>query len=488
MKILTAAEMREADRLTMEAGIPNLVLMENAGHRVLEVLERRFAPLASHRILVLCGKGNNGGDGLVIARQLYTRIQPRALWVVMAQEPPEHLHLLEACGCPYTGSIEPEMRSATIVVDALLGTGLSGPPRAPYLSLIREINTGFPHAAKVAVDLPSGLFTDGPATEWEHARADCTVTFTALKPAHVLEPNASACGHVEVGQIGTRPEFLASAMNLPRASEFSFLFAPREPISHKGSFGHVLVIGGVAGKTGAAEMTGIAALRAGAGLVTVMSDAAPHYVELMREPLGNFEHVRVAAAEKSVIALGPGLGTSPEMADMVRRAITGIDLPVVVDADALHALIRWEPPVRSGLILTPHPGEMSRLCGWTAAEIQANRIGIARDYARKHSLTLVLKGNDTVTAFPDGDIWVNPTGGPAMATAGSGDMLTGLIAGMLAQFPGEHRAAVVAAVWLHGRCGDLAAAELGEKCVIATDLLRFLPHAMEECAALRDRQ
>jgi hydroxyethylthiazole kinase-like uncharacterized protein yjeF len=486
MKVLTAAEMREADRRTVEAGIPNAVLMENAGHRVVELLERKFAPIASQRILILCGKGNNGGDGLVVARQLWTRFRPAELWVVLAEEPPANLVTLEACGCPYGGAVLPEMHSATVVVDALLGTGLKGAPREPYSSLIRQINSGFAGAKIVAVDIPSGLDSDSSTTAWEHARADHTVTFTAPQPAHVLDPNADACGDVHVVSIGTRPEFCQSRLNLSGPADFGFLFEPRPLLAHKGHFGHVLVVGGAPGKTGAAEMTGRAALRAGAGLVTVMSAGAGDTLELMREPLGGYDQVKAASADKTVLAVGPGLGATAEMADMVRRAIMGLELPIVVDADGLNALARWEPPPRPGLVFTPHPGEMSRLCGRLVEEVQADRIGIARDYAVRHALTLVLKGRDTLTAFPDGDVWINPTGGPAMATGGSGDILTGLIAGLMGQFPGEDRAAVVAAVWLHGRCGELAEAELGEKCVTATDLLRYLPKAMEECAGLRD--
>jgi len=486
MKVLTAAEMREADRRTVEAGIPNPVLMENAGHRVVELLERKFSPVSGQRILILCGRGNNGGDGLVVARQLWTRFRPAALWVVLAEEPPGNLVTLEACGCPYGGAVLPEMHSATIVVDALLGTGLKGAPREPYGNLIRQINTGFPGAKIVAVDIPSGLDSDGSSTPWEHARADYTVTFTAPQPAHVLEPNASACGDVVVASIGTRAEFCQSRLNLAGPADFGFLFEPRPALAHKGHFGHVLVVGGAPGKTGAAEMTGVAALRAGAGLVTVMSAGGGDTLELMREPLGGFDQVKAASADKTVLALGPGLGTSVEMADMVRRAIMGLELPIVVDADGLNALARWEPPPRAGLVFTPHPGEMARLSGRLVEEVQTDRIGISRDYAVRHSLTLVLKGRDTLTAFPDGDVWINPTGGPALATGGSGDILTGLIAGLLGQFPREDRAAVVAAVWLHGRCGELAEEELGEKCVTATDLLRYLPKAMEECAGLRD--
>ncbi|MBK5291961.1 MAG: NAD(P)H-hydrate dehydratase, partial [Acidobacteriia bacterium] len=313
-----------------------------------------------------------------------------------------------------------------------------------------------------------------------------TVTFTAPQPAHVLHPNASACGLLEIAPIGTRDEFCESNLHLAGPEDFSHLFTKRLPTAHKGDFGHVLVVGGAAGKTGAASMTGLAALRAGAGLVTVCSSGTMAVPELMTEPLGSWDQVKRISEGKSLLALGPGIGTDQALVELVRRAVAEIGLPIVVDADGLNALCGWLIPHRSGLILTPHPGEMSRLCGVTTAQVQSDRIGVARSYAVNHGLTLVLKGRNTLTAFPDGQVWVNPTGGPALATGGSGDILTGLIAGLAAQFPLDHQAAVLAAVWLHGRAGDLAAAKLGEKSVIATDLIHSLPEAMEECARLQN--
>ena len=479
MKVLTAAEMREVDRRTVEAGIPGIVLMENAAHRVVEYLARRFAPLAEQRIVMLCGKGNNGGDGLVVARQLYTRFRPATLDVVLAAEAPaSQIELLRATGCPVGTSIEPRMRAATLVIDALLGTGLTGPPREPYAGYIQEIVAGFPGAKVVAVDIPSGLASDGAHTAWPHVRAHATVTFTAPQPAHVLEPNAAAVGELVIAPIGTRAELCVSPLSLGGPSDFAHLFRPRKRTGHKGDYGHVLVVGGAAGKTGAAAMTGIAALRAGAGLVTVCSAEPPPVLELMWEPLGDLDSILRNAAGKTVLAVGPGLGTSTPVARIVEQCAQ----PVVLDADALNSLAGGALPTGERLVLTPHPGEMSRLTGQPVSTIQQDRVAVSRGFATRHGVSLVLKGANTLTAFPDGEVWVNPTGGPAMATGGSGDILTGLIAGLLAQFPDDARMATVAAVWLHGRAGDYAAKELGEKGVIATDLLKFLPWAMAECA------
>jgi ADP-dependent NAD(P)H-hydrate dehydratase / NAD(P)H-hydrate epimerase len=515
MKVLTAAQMREIDRRTQELGIPGLILMENAGHRVVEFLEEAFAPLASHRIAVLCGKGNNGGDGLVVARQLFTRVRPQALDVLVAADPAAmrgdaaaNYRMLQACGCPVVNEITPRMRTATLVVDALLGTGLNGAASGRMLELIREINTGFPLAKVVAVDLPSGLASDSGQPLGESARADFTVTFTAPKVAQVLRPNCERIGSLRVAAIGSPPELYeqddAIFLSLSEPRDFARLFGPREAGSHKGAFGHVLVVGGSRGKTGAAAMAGMAALRAGAGLVTVASAEfalpviASHAAELMTEPLPENEaggislcaiesgRLAALAADKDVVAVGPGLGTHPETIDVVRRLAEEITVPLIVDADGLNALA-GTPFHGQELILTPHPGEMARLSGRSVAEIQTDRVGAARALAREHQATVVLKGQRTVIAFPDSKTSINPTGTPAMATGGTGDILTGLIAGLVAQFPGARRDAVAAAVWLHGRAGELGSAKLGEKALVATDLLRFLPEAMDELANLSHR-
>jgi hydroxyethylthiazole kinase-like uncharacterized protein yjeF len=491
MKILTAAAMREVDRLTIEAGIPGIVLMENAAHRVVEFLERRFAPLSEHRIVVLCGKGNNGGDGLAIARQLHTHINPAALHVVLIAEPESlqgdaaaNLRMLQACGCPLLRATPPDARMATLVIDALLGTGISGPAHGAILDAIREINHGFPLAKVVAVDIPSGMDSDSGTSGGEFARADATVTFTALKIAHAMPPNCDHVGELVVGPIGSPPSLYADApLDLVEPAMFAALLAPRPPWGHKGTFGHVLVAGGSPGKSGAASMSGMAALRAGAGLVTVASavpaEVAAHAPELMTVPID--EGLATLAKGKTVVAVGPGLGQGPA-ADALLAEVDQLSQPVVLDADALMGDPR--APAGRVRVLTPHPGEMARLTGRTTAEVQADRLGIASGYAVSHGVILVLKGQRTVIAFPDHRVWINPTGTPAMGTGGTGDILTGMVAGLLAQFPDRHDQSVAAAVYLHGLSGQIGARELGEKCLVATDLLHYLPRAMEESAAL----
>jgi NAD(P)H-hydrate epimerase len=491
MKVLTAAEMREVDRRTIAAGIPGIVLMENAGQRVVEFLERRFAPLADRRIAILCGKGNNGGDGMVVARQLFTRIHPRALHVVLYADPADlkddaaaNYRMLECCGCPIHREIPADARHASLVLDALLGTGISGPATGRMLDAIREINTGFPLAQVVAVDIPSGLPSDSSEPVGEFARADATVTFTAPKLGQVMPPNCDHIGELVVSPIGSPSSLYdESPISLIEPAMFRDLLAPRAPSGHKGTYGHVLVIGGSFGKTGAPSMSGMAALRAGAGLVTVGSTAdaipqiASHAAELMTGDID--AHFDELIHAKTVVAIGPGLGRDDRAANLVRKALA-FEGPMVMDADSLLADL---PDLHGHVrVLTPHPGEMGRLTGKSIADVQKDRLGAARAFASSRGVTLLLKGQRTVLAFPDGRAWINPTGTPALGTGGTGDVLTGLIAGFLAQFPKQPDQAIAAAVYLGGLAAEIGARDIGEKPFIATDILRYLPRAIEACA------
>jgi ADP-dependent NAD(P)H-hydrate dehydratase / NAD(P)H-hydrate epimerase len=498
MKVLTAAQMREVDRLTIERGIPGIILMENAGLRVMEFLARRFAPLSAQRIVVVCGKGNNGGDALVVARQLHTRFQPHALAVVLTGDPAElrgdaaaNFRMLAASGCPYSSAITPEMRTATLVVDGLLGTGIRGPAAGAALESIREINNGFPLAKIVSIDIPSGMPSDSGAPLGECVRADCTVTFTALKVSQALSPNCDRVGELSVAPIGSAAELYDDVgLELVEPNHFRDLLSPRPRGAHKGDFGHVLVIGGARGKTGAAAMAGLAALRAGAGLVTVACSASNFTAlapELMTEPLPDAHTIGEISRRRDVIAIGPGLGDDPALVALTRSLVAESSAPMVVDADGLNALARsgWSSGAKLR-VLTPHPGEMSRLSGKTIAEIEADRVDAVRSLASEKSVCVVLKGERTLIAFADGRTWINPTGTPAMASGGAGDILTGLIAGFLGQFPGRPEQAIAAAVYLHGLAGELGAAAKGEKSLIATDLLDYLPAAIQACAKLPD--
>jgi len=492
VKILTAAEMREVDRLTVERGIPGLILMENAASRVVDVLRETFAPLSEQRVVVFCGKGNNGGDGFAIARQLFTRALCRQLTVIELFEPEllsgdaqANRQMLEACGCPVLNELPNEANFATVVIDAVLGTGLAGAANGPALRAIRLINNRFPLVKVVAVDIPSGLPSDATNPIGEFVRADYTVTFTSAKRSQCLSPSYEFMGKLVVVPIGT-PEALCATnpnfrLNQTTPDDIRHLFSRRIRNSNKGMYGHVLVAGGSVGKNGAPLMTGLASYRSGAGLVTVASPGGnSHRPELMTEPLTDDAQILSLLKKMTVLALGPGLGTAEDQVRFVKTVYEQADVPAVVDADALNALAGGLPRTSKVRILTPHPGEMARLTGLSVKDVQADRLSVAQDLADEHGVAVVLKGDRTVIAFPDGESWVNPTGSPALAKGGTGDILTGMIAGLVAQHPQDWKAAVVAAVWLHGRAGELAGARWGEESTLATDLLDYLPEAMNE--------
>jgi hydroxyethylthiazole kinase-like uncharacterized protein yjeF len=367
----------------------------------------------------------------------------------------------------------------------------------------------------VAVDIPSGAEADAMRADARTsvgssrnvARADAVVTFTAPRPAHVFAELTS--GSTVIAPIGSPPEAIVSQLGLNLSTPFDFarLLALRARESNKGSYGHVLVIGGSLGKAGAAAMAGFAALRAGAGLSTVataksaLARVASFHPELMTEPLTETKSGTISLRalragldsllERKTLAIGPGISRNPETAEFVRSIVGGRDNAMVVDADALNAFGAGELPASGShtepshtlngqgrtLVITPHPGEMSRLTGLSIAEIQANRVEVARNYAREHELIVVLKGHRTLIVAPDGTGWVNPTGNPGMATGGTGDVLTGIVAGLIAQYPKDALAATALGVYLHGLAGDLASESLGENSLVATDLIRFLPQA-----------
>jgi ADP-dependent NAD(P)H-hydrate dehydratase / NAD(P)H-hydrate epimerase len=517
MKILTAAQMQRIDRLTSERyGVPSLTLMENAGGSVVEFMERHFAPLAGHKIAVVCGKGNNGGDGMVVARLLRERgCQPRVILLglpgALKGDAAVNYQRLVASGALETAEnqeswdrVRPSLAGTTLIVDAILGTGLSKALEGFLLQVVRDLNRDLAAAKVVAVDLPSGISADSGELIGEFVRADASVTFTAPKVAHVFPPAGEHVGKWEVRPIGTPAEVLAGDpelnLSLTTPQDLAWLHKPRKPDANKGNFGHVLILAGSVGKTGAAAMAAKSALRSGAGLVTVATAASVLPVvaglgmEFMTEPLPETDAGTISLRAlddgrldglvrgKSVLAVGPGIGSAPETAELVRAVLHRYDLPIVLDADGLNAFAGRAAMLRSDRrirVLTPHPGEMARLTGETTAEIQAHRLEAARRFATDHQLHLILKGYRTLVAGPDGEIWVNPTGNPGMATGGTGDVLTGLMAGLLAQHPQRSVTEVAAAaVYVHGLAGDLVAREFGEMGMIAGDLVDALPRAL----------
>jgi NAD(P)H-hydrate epimerase len=509
MKILTAKQIREIDRLsTQQFGIPSILLMENAGMRIVEALEERFDDLEERAIAIVCGKGNNGGDGFVVARQLIQKGTYPSVFLIgkeddVSGDARTNLDILKAIGFPPTLITDAEewhreraeLLDADIIVDALLGTGLTKPATGLYAAVIESFCDDFPRAEIISIDLPSGLPADsahpvGPAVE-----ADLTVTFTALKPCLVLFPNQEYAGDVILADIGNPAELLESPefqINLIAPEEFENAMSMRRVDSNKGDFGKVLVVGGSLGKSGAAAMTGRSALKSGAGLVTVATPAdvlsivAASMPELMSAPLPETDEGIFNLLEgKSVLALGPGLGTEPATQKLVRQFVKISRVPTVVDADGLNAYAGNHGELRGDdvrpVIITPHPGEMSRLSGKTIEFISANRIEVARDFSTANNVYVVLKGFRTVVAAPDGSAHINATGNPGMATGGTGDILTGMIAGIIGQ---PHFGSLVdricLAVYLHGLAGDLAAEKLGEEGLVATDILQFLPAAFEK--------
>lgn len=506
MKIVTAEEMRAIDRATTEKyGVPSLTLMENAGRAVADDV----MALAPERVLIVCGKGNNGGDGFVVARHL--RDERVEVEVVMLSSPGSYegdaaAMLKRLSPSPQALKDETSVRQFfstahdfDVVVDAVLGTGFRPPLSAEYLAAIEGINKLGTHV--VSVDIPSGLEADRLTSQTTpFVRADSVTTFTAFKPAL-----AFACDPkiVRVAHIATPANAISSTLrlNVTQPEDVAFIAAPRDPESNKGTYGHVLVLGGSTGKAGAPAMAAMAALRVGAGLATVASPRsvqptiAAFAPEIMTVPLDetasgglsviNFERMRSLADGKRAIAVGPGAGQDDETRQFLRAFADRCEVPVVLDADGLNAFaghVAQLTPIRHPLILTPHPGEMARLTDQSIAEVQANRINVARWFAQEHGCYLVLKGHRTVIAEPNGEVWINPTGNAGMATGGTGDILTGIVAGLVSQFPDRISGAVIAGVYLHGLAGDIAAEQDGELTMIATDLIAHLPAAFRNLA------
>jgi NAD(P)H-hydrate epimerase len=508
MKIVSAAEMREIDRVTSERfGVPSLTLMENAGSAVANFVLQNF-PDAQH-ISVVCGKGNNGGDGFVAARKL--REAGREVVVVLLANPSDlrgdAAEMFKRLGLPPEvvstsgefANAKAKLREADLLIDAILGTGFRPPVNGLYAEAIAAMNaTDVP---VIAVDIPSGADADamGPQAG-AVARADAVVTFTAPRPAHVFGDLTD--GPTVAVPIGSPDAAITSDLhlNLSTAQEVARLVGPRPRDANKGSFGHVLVIGGSLGKAGAAAMAGVSALRVGAGLSTVatpksvLATVAGFHPEIMTEPCEETEsgtislraldyaHIGNLVKGKTVLAVGPGISRHEETAEFVRTIVGKYPMPMVLDADGLNAFDGSAEKLSGrgrALVITPHPGEMARLTGLSIPELQRDRIGIARSFAREHQLIVVLKGHRTLIAQPDGEVWVNTTGNPGMATGGTGDVLTGMVAGMIAQHPQQVIDAVTAAVHLHGWAGDIACETMGEHSLVATDLIKALPEAFQ---------
>ena len=513
MRILNASQMREADRVAIDdIGIASLVLMENAGRQVVSAIEAAYEDRLSGRVAVLCGKGNNGGDGFVIARTLAQRGIDVSVFLLASvpQVKGDARVNLEILGRLGIGIMEvddeqrwelhsSEVQRCSLIVDAIIGTGLTAPLSGLLETVVADLNAmGIPI---VSVDLPSGLSADTPHLIGDCVAATMTVTLAAPKVSLILPPGEDQAGDVVIADIGIPHDVIDALegrqIELLTPEQVRLMVQPRPADSHKGDYGRVTVVAGSRGKTGAAHLAGLGALRSGAGLVTV---ATPHScvpvvaalaAEYMTEGLAESDDGGVAgeaveavlALKQDVIACGPGLGRSAGTRAFVRALVERSPVPLVLDADAVLAFA-GDPGQLVGrderhIVITPHPGEMAQLLGRTIEDVQANRVDIASEFAATHQVYVVLKGHRTVIATPSGLVSINPTGNPGMATGGTGDVLTGMLAAWLAQLL-DADAACRLGVFLHGAAGDLAAAHEGRVSMIAGDVLHHIGPALEQ--------
>jgi hydroxyethylthiazole kinase-like uncharacterized protein yjeF len=520
MKILTAAEMKAVDRLTIERyGIPSLSLMENAGKSVAQLIQKQFSNLSQRRVIVLCGKGNNGGDGFVAARHLAEMGANPIVYLLAGLEEIQGDAAINcqrwqnASGQLYLARNSAEWQSAKsaiasidLVVDALLGTGVRGAVEGMLREVIDGVNQASraPASAVVSVDIPSGLVADTGEVGSVAVVADYTVTFNAPKIGLLIGAADHYVGRLSVENIGSPAELIEevgkSRVRWSESREFAQFAQRRKPAANKGNYGHALIVAGSVGKSGAAVLASRAALRSGAGLVTVatpepvLSTVAAHTPEIMTEPLPTTESGSISMGAldlgiferivkgKNVLGIGPGLTTNDATQQFVRAVVKNpSDVPIVLDADGLNAFAGRAADLSGAgaeIALTPHPGEMARLSGYSIKDVQTRRIENAQKAAADWQSYVILKGHQTIIAAPDGRTWINSTGNPGMATGGTGDVLTGMLTGLTAQFGvGSWAQLLSFGVYLHGLAGDLAAAELGEPPLIAGDLIEFIPQA-----------
>ena len=504
MRVLNTQQMREADRQTIDdVGIPSVVLMENAGRQAVAAMEAAFDSLSSSKVAVLCGRGNNGGDGFVVARTLAQRGIEAVVYLLgsvgeVRGDARTNLEILGRVGLTVveiTNAQEwelhfSEVSECDLIVDAIVGTGFHGPLTGLLETVVADVNgLGVP---VVAIDLPTGLSADSHEVDGEAIEATMTVTLAAPKLPLILPPADAYAGDLVIADIGIPSPVLDELdgpwLELLTRERMRELVPARAADSHKGDFGRVLVIAGSVGRTGAAHLAAIGALRSGAGLVTIaaprscvpiLAAMAPEY---MTEPLEetaagciDFSSAdRVLDLKADVIAIGPGLGQDPSTAAFVHAVVERSGVPLVLDADALNAFA-GDPERLSGrdgvdLIVTPHPGEMARLLNLSIEQVQADRLDHAREFASSHRCHVVLKGHRTVIAGPEGRSFVNLTGNAGMATGGTGDLLTGMIAAWFAQIL-DAEAACKLAVYLHGTAGDLAEADEGESALLPSDIV-----------------
>lgn len=521
MRVLTSEQMREADRRTInEIGIPGIVLMENAGRQIVSAMEAHIDGLHGGTVAVLAGRGNNGGDGFVVARTLAQRGIDVGVFLFarvsdITGDARTNLNVLGQLGIQVVEIADAqawelhsgEALGADVIVDAIFGTGLRDPLSGLLETVAGDVNASVKPV--VAVDLPSGLSADSPEPPGPFIEATMTVTLAAPKLPLVMPPAEGRAGDLVIADIGIPHEVIDDVegpkLSLLTREAMRALVEPRAQDSHKGDYGRVLVVAGSIGKTGAAFLTAMGALRSGAGTVTVatprscvpiIASMAPELMTLPLDetPEGGIDYGAiedVLAFPADVIAVGPGLGRAHGTTAFVHALVERCATSLVIDADALNAFA--EDPdrlvAREGvdIIVTPHPGELARLTGLTTDDVQRSRLDLARDFATAHKVTVILKGHRTIIATPDGSAYLNLTGNPGMATAGTGDVLTGMTAAWAAQLL-DGEAAAQLAVYLHGLAGDLAEADDSDVTMIATDLIGHLGDALAELTARKRRK
>ena len=513
MKVATAEQMQELDRKAIEIyRIPGIVLMENAGRGAAEVIYNAFPDLQKKRIAIVAGKGNNGGDGFVIGRHLLNKGIPIKVFLLtesksLRGDAETNYQIFsrmkgEVISIPSSKDyqkVKKDLEKFDLLIDGIFGTGLDAEVRGYYREVIDHLNTL--KKPIVAIDIPSGLAANTGKPLGTAIRASLTITFGLPKVGHLISPGVDYVGEVKVIDIGI-PKSLEDEekiqTHLLEEEEIrKWLSVPRRLDTHKGDYGHLLVIAGSVGKTGAAAMACEAALRMGAGLVTLAIPKSLNAImemkltEVMTEPLPEtpkqtlslraFNSLLRLCEKKRAVIIGPGIGTFKETQSLILKLIKTLDIPIILDADGLTALStqpKTLPAANRSLILTPHPGEMARLINSTAKEVQEDRIGVSRKFSQSNHVHLVLKGFRTLIATPKGEVFINPTGNPGMASGGTGDVLTGMIGGLICQ-GFDILTSLQISVYLHGLAGDNVAQEMGEKSLVATDIIERIPALLQ---------
>jgi len=507
MRIVTSSEMYEIEEAAERRGVSRGIMMENAGKNIVNTLVKLFPDFKKKKICILCGKGNNGGDGLVAARYLEkVGVLPEVEILGKIREisllAKQNLTLLRKLKIKIrevtnVNELKGKIRNSDIVIDAIFGTGFKGSIKGLCADIVRLLNAEKPIV--ISVDLPTGLNADTGEVSIPCVRADWTFTLGLPKKGLLLFPGTEFVGRIKILDIGIPESVIGTGwLNLITRKDLSCFLSPRRIDSHKGSYGHIFILAGSAGMTGAAVLTSSGALSSGAGLVTTGIPNSLNQImevkltEVMTKPLPEtkfhslslscYQEILDFTKNVDVIAIGPGLSRVSGTLKLARKIIENINLPMVIDADAIFALKGCTTILkrrRAATVITPHPGEMVYLTGNKVDEIQSKRIETARDFARRFAVITVLKGARTVVASPEGEVWINPTGNPGMASGGVGDVLTGIIASLIGQKVSPCEAARIG-VYIHGLAGDIIRDKRGERGLVASDIINELPQAFKE--------